>query len=120
MSIFRSFFCALRGLVQVWREERNFKIHMFAALAVVVLMLILPLKAWEYIVLTLTIALVLILEISNTITERFVDMVKPRLHGYVGAIKDMMAGAVLIMSIAAAVVGVIIFFPHLAPFVIQY
>lgn len=119
MTLLRSFKNAVRGIVSVFREERSFQIQLVAGAVVVLLMIILPLKFYEYIVLTLIIAMVLILEIMNTIVERFVDMVKPRLHSYVGTIKDMMAGAVLLMSLAATIIGIIIFFPHLWGFVIQ-
>lgn len=119
MKIIRSFLYALRGLALVWREERSFQVQTAAAVVVIAVMIILPLRTWEYIILTMLIAMVLILEILNTIVERFVDMVKPRLNSYVGVIKDMMAGAVLVMSIAATIIGGIIFFPHLWQFVIQ-
>lgn len=118
-SFFKSFVYALRGIATVWKEERSFQVQTIVAFAVIVLMIAIELKPWEYIIVTLVMVMVLILEIVNTIVERFVDMVKPRLHSYVGTIKDMMAGAVLLMSIAAAAVGVIIFFPHLLATVIQ-
>ncbi len=118
-TFFKSFVFAARGIVTVWREERSFQVQVVGALAVVVFMFLFALKPWEYIIISMLIAMVLILEILNTITERFVDMVKPRMHSYVGAIKDMMAGAVLIMSITATIVGAIIFFPHITSIVIQ-
>lgn len=118
-SFLRSFVFALRGILMVWHEERSFQVQVVGAIAVTVLMFLFQLKPWEYIIISIMMALVLILEIMNTVVERFVDMVKPRMHSYVGAIKDMMAGAVLIMSVTAAIVGGIIFFPHIAAIVIQ-
>lgn len=118
-SFLRSFVFAMRGILMVWHEERSFQVQVIGAIAVTVLMFLFQLKPWEYIIISILMALVLILEIMNTVAERFVDMVKPRMHSYVGAIKDMMAGAVLIMSITAAIVGGIIFFPHFASIVIQ-
>ncbi len=112
-SFLRSFVFAMRGILTVWHEERSFQVQVIGAIAVTVLMFLFQLKSWEYIIISILMALVLILEIMNTVVERFVDMVKPRMHSYVGAIKDMMAGAVLIMSITAAIVGGIIFFPHI-------
>ncbi|MCX6780736.1 MAG: diacylglycerol kinase family protein [Candidatus Magasanikbacteria bacterium] len=119
-SFTKSFVFAARGIKTVWKEERSFRVQVLGAIAVCFLMATFSLKPWEYIVLTLTIAGVLILEIVNTVVERFVDMVKPRLHSYVGSIKDMMAGAVLLMSFAATIIGAIIFIPHIIAFVIQY
>ncbi len=118
-TFFKSFGFAMRGIVTVWKEERSFQVQVVGAIFVVILMILFRLKPWEYVIVTLVTAMVLILEILNTITERFVDMVKPRMHTYVGAIKDMMAGAVLIMSFTAAVIGAIIFIPHFSNLVIQ-
>ncbi|OGH61696.1 MAG: hypothetical protein A2848_00530 [Candidatus Magasanikbacteria bacterium RIFCSPHIGHO2_01_FULL_50_8] len=118
-SFGKSFLFALRGLQTVWLEERSFQVQSVAAVCVIGLMFVIDLKPWEYVIVTLVLIMVLVLEILNTIVERFVDMVKPRLHSYVGTIKDMMAGAVLLMSLAAVAVGVIIFFPHFWAFVIQ-
>lgn len=119
MTMIKSFRAALSGIALAFREERSFRIQTGAALVVVGLMIWLPLKPWEYIILALCIGLVLVLELLNTVFERFVDMVKPRLHSYVEVVKDLMAGAVLVMSAAAAVVGLIIFVPHLWSLVVQ-
>jgi diacylglycerol kinase len=54
-----------------------------------------------------------VLELLNSIIERFVDMVKPRVHEYARVIKDLSAAAVLIMAITAVILAVLIFWPHL-------
>lgn len=55
---------------------------------------------------------VLITELTNTVVERVVDILKPRIHPYARLVKDIMAAVVLISSIMAVVVGVIIFYPY--------
>jgi len=55
---------------------------------------------------------VLILELINTVVERVVDILKPRIHPYARLIKDLMAAVVLISSIVAVIVGIIIFYPY--------
>jgi diacylglycerol kinase len=69
-------------------------------------------KIYEWILLFLLIGSVLTLEIVNSIFERIVDSFKPRIHPVVKDIKDIMAGAVLIVSLIAATVGITIFYPH--------
>lgn len=86
---------------------------MIAAALVILLMIIFPLRTLERIALSLVIAFVLVLELINTIIEKIVDILKPRIHHYVEIIKDMMAAAVLIASIGALVVGLLIFWPYL-------
>ncbi len=109
----KSFQYALRGFVYVFQHERNFRTQVLAATLVILLMLIYPLRTWERVTLSLVITLVLVLELINTIFEKIVDILKPRIHHYVEIIKDMMAAAVLIASIGAVVVGLMIFLPYI-------
>ena len=112
-AIAKSFSYAAKGITLVAREERNFRIQLVIAGLVVILMLVLGIPALEMAVLSLAIALVLVLELLNSVLERLVDILKPRIHHYVEDIKDMMAGAVLVASIAAAVIGFLVFWPYL-------
>jgi diacylglycerol kinase len=73
-----------------------------------------PLFIWERILIILLVLLVLLIEILNTVFEYFSDLLKPRLNHYIGIIKDVMAGAVLLTSVVAVVIGAMIFYPHLA------
>ncbi|MEK7508478.1 MAG: diacylglycerol kinase, partial [Patescibacteria group bacterium] len=98
------------------KEEQNFRIQLMAALAIIVLMFVLPVKNWEKVALLLVTAFVLVLELINSIMERLVDMLKPRLHVYVESIKDIMAAAVLLASLTALAVGFIIFIPYFINF----
>lgn len=108
----RSFRFAAKGLAIVFREEQSFRVQIFALLAVLALGLFFRIKTWEWISLILVAASVLVLELINSTLERIVDYLKPRLHHYVETVKDIMAGAVLVASMAAAAVGVIIFYPY--------
>ena len=70
---------------------------------------------WQAIILILVIASVLVLELINTIFEKMVDILRPRIHYYAEVIKDVMAAAVLVTSIAAVIVGILIFAPYFFP-----
>lgn len=111
--LLNSFADALRGLKHVFQSEQNFRIQILFGALVLVAAIYFPLPNWQVIVLILLILLVLLVEILNTVFEYFSDLLKPRLHHYVGVIKDIMAGAVLLTSLVALVVGVIIFYPYL-------
>ena len=115
----QSFANAGMGLWQVVREEQSFRIQLVFTAIVVVLMLVFPLSALERLILVMVIISVLVLEIINSIFERIVDVYKPRLNPYVRDIKDMMAAAVLIVSIGATIIGLMIFVPHIADFWIR-
>lgn len=115
-ALARSFSHALDGLAYVMKRERNFQIEIFCAVIVLLLILILDVKSWEAVVLILMIAAVLVTELANTVVERVVDILKPKIHPYARIIKDMMAAVVLISSFVAVVVGVIIFYPYVRDF----
>ncbi len=108
----KSFTCAFRGLKYALTSERNFQIEFLVAVFVGTLILIFDIKSWEAIVLVAMIMWVLIIELANTVVERVVDILKPRVHPYVRLIKDMMASVVLISAVFAAAVGIIIFYPY--------
>lgn len=95
-----------------FRTERSFRLQIAAAVVISAVMLVLPLAASERIILLLAIAAVLVLELLNSTVERMVDLLKPRLHEYVGDIKDLMAGAVFVASLFAALIGLLILWPH--------
>ena len=96
-----------------FKEENSFRIQLAVSLVVGVLIFLLPLRRWERSLLVLAIGAVLVLELLNSIVERFVDMVKPRMHDYVRQIKDLSAAAVLITALTALVLAIIIFWPYM-------
>ena len=89
--------------------ENNFRIHTLVAVIITVSLFFLPLGAVEKAMVILAISSVLVLELVNTVAERFVSLLEPRVHTYVGVIKDVMAAAVLVVSISSILIGLIIF-----------
>lgn len=117
MSIFRNFFFsfknAFHGLLYVFEKERNFRLEILAGIFVVIAMFLADLEKWEVVALIFMIFNVLVLEILNTSVERIVNMFKPRLHPYAKVIKDITAGAVLLVSIGSVIIAIIIFWPYI-------
>lgn len=111
-SLIKSFSHALRGVVILFRTEQSFRLQAVVAVVVLFFCVWLHLRISEIIVVLLLVCSVLILETINSIFERLVDTFKPRLHPIVGEIKDIMAAAVFLVSVLAAVIGLIIFLPH--------
>jgi len=110
----RSFSFAFSGLRRVLHEEQNFRLQMTIGLLVVIAMFFFDLSGLERAILTLAIAFILVLELMNSIFERVADLLKPRVHMHVQEVKDIMAGTVLLASVAAILVGLLILWPHLA------
>lgn len=104
---------AWNGLREIFVHERNFRIHIGAAIIVVVLGIILQLTSIEWAILFVVIALVLILEILNSIIERMVDYIHPEYHRTAKFIKDAAAGAVLVAAISSVIIGCLLFIPKI-------
>jgi diacylglycerol kinase len=109
--IFKSFKNAFNGLAILWKEEPNARIHASAMVVVVTAGVMLEIQAWEWCLISLLIGLVISAEIFNSAIERIMDHISPERHPRVKAIKDLSAGAVLILAITAIVIGLIIFLP---------
>jgi diacylglycerol kinase len=108
----QSFRAAARGILVTFKEERTFRVMTAAALLMIAFVTVLPLAAWERVLLLLLTGSVLVLELVNSMVERLVDLLKPRLSAYVGEVKDLMAGAVLVAALFAAVLAILILLPH--------
>ncbi|MDH4330139.1 MAG: diacylglycerol kinase [Candidatus Moranbacteria bacterium] len=104
---------AFRGLIYVTKTEKNFQMELLAALVVVVLTIFLNVESWEAVILIFLVMWILVAELINTVLEKVVDIMKPRIHPYARIIKDIMAATVLISSIFSLAVGVIIFWPYI-------
>lgn len=113
-TFFGSLRHALRGVRYAFLRERNFQIELALAALAVGLSFALPLSQAERAAIFLVIALVLPMELLNTACERVMDMLKPGVHPYAKVVKDLAAGAVLIASLLAALVGAAVFLPHIA------
>jgi len=107
----RSIINAVRGLKFIAKEQ-NFKIQLLVSCIVALFILFFRTRTWETVALIMMVVLVLVLEIINSIFERILDILKPRVHPYAKYIKDMMAAAVLIASIGALFIGMVIFLPY--------
>lgn len=103
---------ALSGLRTVFIQEKNFQIQIILAFIVLFLMFVFPLALMERLALILVISLVLLLELTNTALEYTLDIFRPRIHPTVGIVKDIMAGAVLLASLSAVIVGLLVFLPY--------
>ncbi len=117
-TFFRSLRRALRGVGEVFRTEHNFRLQSCAAVLALTAAVIFRIALWQAMLVVLLCVAVLVLEIVNSIIERLADAVHPRMSTMVRDVKDMTAGAVLLTSIAAAGVGIMIFFPYFAPYVV--
>ena len=112
-SFIESFRCAFRGIVYIFKTERNFKFHVMFSLLVLLCSLILNLSCVELSVILIMIAVVLTLEIINTIIENIMDFLCKDYNLNIKIIKDMSSGAVLVSAFISVIVGLLIFIPKI-------
>lgn len=109
----KSFTYAAHGIVYALKNEKNFQIESLVAGAVLGLAFLMGFSTLEWGILFLVCASVLGMELINTAFERVIDMLKPRVHPFARVVKDLMAGAVLLVSATAVIIGALLFLPHL-------
>jgi diacylglycerol kinase len=112
-NLLEAFRCAFSGLWYTLRTQRNMRVHILVASAVLILGLWLQLSASQWAILAATSGLVLVSEITNTVVEGVVDLVCPDYHPLAKTVKDAMAGAVVLASMIAVIVGLLILGPPL-------
>ena len=99
---------AVRGLAWGLRTERNFYVHLTAATAVVGAAIVLGASRLEWCALVLCISVVLGAELFNTAIERLARAVTRDHNEQVRDALDTSSGAVLLVAIGAAVVGLLV------------
>ncbi|WGD34708.1 diacylglycerol kinase family protein [Olleya sp. YS] len=104
---------AFKGMLILLRTEASIKIQFVIAIIVTILGFYLQISTTEWILQCFAIGLVMSIEGVNTAIEAIADFVHPEYHEKIGFIKDVAAGAVFIASIAASIIGLIIYLPKL-------
>ncbi len=109
----RSFANAFRGIMIILRTQPNIWIQLLSAFVVVLLGFAYNISSFEWIALTFAIGFVVVSEGFNSALEVDIDLTSPEYHPFARDTKDIAAGAVLLASITAIIVGLIIFVPKI-------
>ncbi len=109
----KSFKAAFSGISDFYRHHFHAQIELVCAAVAILLGFVLKLEAMEWCMVLLSIALVTTAEAINTSIEYLCDRITLEQDEQIGKTKDMAAGAVLMASIFALVVGLLIFGPKL-------
>ena len=95
----------LAGIRHGWHRERSFRDHVvIAGLVVAALSYARPAPAW-WAAAALALGIGLALELFNGALEALADHLHPDRHAEIGAVKDMASGGVLLVNLAALLVG---------------
>jgi diacylglycerol kinase len=113
-----NFFSALKtailGIRDLFSESRNARIQLFVFMLVLIVGFFVRLTLNEWLWIIGASAAVFALEAVNTSIELLADVYTLEFNEKIKQVKDIAAGAVLIASIFAIIVGAFIFLPHLS------
>jgi len=104
---------ALQGIVHVFKNEQNLKIHFLTAIFVIVTGIFFSIDKTEWLIIIIAITSVITLELLNSAIEYVCNFVSPEYHEKIKIIKDVSAGVVLISAIGAFIIGLVIFLPKI-------
>ena len=108
-----SFNFAIEGLISALKNEKHMKVHILAAIIIVILAIVINASKVEILIISLSVSFVIITELVNTAVEAIVDLVSPERHPLAKLAKDVAAGAVLVAAINALCVGYLLFYDKL-------
>lgn len=114
----RSFIYAIRGIRSAVADQPNLKILIGVALVVIGAGFYFHITSVEWCLVILCIGLVVGLEMINSAIESLVDLVTKVRMPLAGRVKDIAAGAVLVVAIASLVVGIIIFRKYIVQLIV--
>ena len=109
ISLIDSFNYAFQGVIHAVRTQRNMRVHMLAAITVLVVAIAVGVNQMELIALVIAIAFVLITEMINSAVEGAIDVATTSFDPLAKLAKDMAAGAVLIATVTALTIGFLVF-----------
>jgi len=104
----KKFAHAIRGLVVGVRGQDSFWVHLPALLAVIVWAAWLQVSSLRWLLLVVCIAIVLSAELFNSAIEHLARAITDEQHPEIRDALDIASGAVLIVSVGAAVVGMVV------------
>ena len=113
-TLLESFNFAVEGIVHVVRTQRNMRIHLLAAVIVLVAAIWVGVSKLELIALLLAIAFVFIAEMINSALEQAIDVATTSFDPLAKLAKDVAAGAVLIATVNAIAIGYLVFSSQIA------
>ncbi|MBZ4190424.1 diacylglycerol kinase [Niabella beijingensis] len=112
-KLVKGFGYAGSGLKAAFLSEQNFRVHVVAAVLVVLMGAVFDVHAFEWLILIICVVMVMGMELLNTAVEKLCDRIMPEKDPGIRYIKDVSAAAVLVVAIGAAAAGLIIFIPRL-------
>lgn len=105
----RKFKVAITGISWAVRTQPSFHVHVAVTIVVIALAGWLRLPPMQWSILLICISSVFVAELFNTAIEELIRAIHPQHDPRIGRVLDISAGAVLLASLVAVLVGLLIF-----------
>jgi diacylglycerol kinase len=109
----RSLAFALKGVASFFSTEKNGRLQGMIAVLVIMISAFFHISKVEWILVITSIIAVISFEMINSAIERLCNLYTKEFHPDIKFIKDVSAASVLLIAIAAAITGIIIFLPYI-------
>jgi diacylglycerol kinase (ATP) len=103
---------AIEGITTLIKTQPNAQLHCLATAIVVLAGVLTGITNNQWLAIIIVMAMVWSSEAFNSALEVLCNKVEPNNDRQIKVVKDIAAGAVLLTSIAAAVIGGLVFFPY--------
>ena len=110
-KLINSFKYAFKGIGSAFLTEHNMKIHVTMMILVIICGIIFKISVLEWFICIACFGIVIGGEMFNTAIEQVVNIAMPEKDPRAKLAKDVSAGGVLVLALAAATIGLIIFVP---------
>ena len=117
-NFWKSFKCAITGMVYSVKTGRNLIIQLCFALFAIILGIFLKISKIEWAIIIFAILFVIFAEMLNTAVETVVDLVTEEYNEKAKIAKDISAGGVTLVAVASVIIGLIIFLPKILKIVL--
>lgn len=113
IKLIQSFKVAFSGIFLAIRRERNMQIHLLAVMFVSLFGWWLKINRVEWMIILICFGMVISAELFNTAIELICDKFHPEKDETIKRVKDISAGAVLVIAVVSAIIGGLILFPYI-------
>lgn len=111
---------ARKGMRLTLKSERNIRVHFFVAILVLIAAFCLDFSITKFCIIILAVAAVISAEMMNSAIEFSLDAIFHNKYSrMVGMAKDIAAGAVMVVTISAVIIGVLLFLPPILYLIIN-
>lgn len=117
VKLLKSFKYAASGLKFCFKTQQNFRVQLLAGTIAVMAGIFLQISRLQWIAILICISMVLTTELMNSAIEKICDHINPFYHPQIKNIKDMAAGASLVIALMSIVTGLLIFIPALLNYI---